>query len=191
MSAHLASSWNQEKPHGTRYGTKNLIKYLSSCFSHMTEKPSESQLQRALEQEKDKTIFHLWNRPDSSAALIPNPPVISSTTHLWVQIRPPLGFPRRKGSFWSFKLYPNSYPMDRGAWWATVHRSQELDLTERLTHTHYFPACGCLVLQLCPTLLQPTGSSVCGIFKARILERVAISSSQTRDQICISCVSAL
>ena len=90
MSAHLAFSWNQEKPHGTHYRTKNLIKYLRSCFSHITEKSSESQLQRALKQQRDKTIFHLWNRPDSSAALIPNPPVISSITHLWVQTRLPL-----------------------------------------------------------------------------------------------------
>ena len=61
--------------------------------------------------------------------------------------------------------------------------TKESDLTERLTHTHYFPACVCLVLQSCPTLLLPTGFSVCGIFKARILKQVAISSSQTRDQI--------
>ena len=27
-------------------------------------------------------------------------------------------------------------PMDRGAWWATVHRVAELGMTERLTHTH-------------------------------------------------------
>ena len=30
-------------------------------------------------------------------------------------------------------------PMDRGAWWATVHRITELDMTEHLsmhTHTH-------------------------------------------------------
>ena len=26
-------------------------------------------------------------------------------------------------------------PMDRGAWWATVYRVTESDMTERLTHT--------------------------------------------------------
>ena len=27
-------------------------------------------------------------------------------------------------------------PMDRGAWWATVHRVTELDTTEATEHTH-------------------------------------------------------
>ena len=57
-------------------------------------------------------------------------------------------------------------PMHRGAWQATIHDPM-----------------GCSLL----------GSSVQGIFQARILKRVAISytrgSSQLRDQTCISCVS--
>ena len=28
--------------------------------------------------------------------------------------------------------------MDRGAWWAIVHRVAEADTTERLTHTHTY-----------------------------------------------------
>ena len=56
------------------------------------------------------------------------------------------------------------------------------------------------VAQSCPTLCvpmdcSPPGSSVHGIFQARILEWVAISSSrgssQVRDQTCISCVSCV
>ena len=56
----------------------------------------------------------------------------------------------------------------------------------------------CLATQSCPTLCEslncsPPGSSVCGIFQARILERVAISSSRgysrSRDRTHISCVS--
>ena len=55
--------------------------------------------------------------------------------------------------------------------------------------------CACLRDQLCPTLCDPTdyslpGSSVHGIFQARILEWVAISSSRgssrPRDQTCVS-----
>ena len=59
--------------------------------------------------------------------------------------------------------------------------------------------CACLssVAQSCLTLSEPMdyslpGSSVCGIFQARILERVTISSfrgsSQHRDQTHISCI---
>ena len=56
----------------------------------------------------------------------------------------------------------------------------------------------CLVAQSCLTLCDPMGcsppgSSVHGIFQARILERVAISSSRgssrPRDQTHISCTS--
>ena len=60
--------------------------------------------------------------------------------------------------------------------------------------------CCCSVAQLCLTLCRPTdysppGSSVHGIFQARIPEWVAISysreSSQPRDRTCISVVSCI
>ena len=55
------------------------------------------------------------------------------------------------------------------------------------------------VTQVCPTLCDPMdcslpGSSVHGIVQARILERVAISSSrgssQARDQTPVSCIAS-
>ena len=58
----------------------------------------------------------------------------------------------------------------------------------------------CFIAQTCPTLwdtmdCSPPGSSVHGIFQARILEQVAISysrgSSQSRDQTHISCISCI
>ena len=58
----------------------------------------------------------------------------------------------------------------------------------------------CSIAQTCPTLwdpmdCSPQGSSVSGIFQARILEWVAISysrgSSQSRDQTHISCISCI
>ena len=57
--------------------------------------------------------------------------------------------------------------------------------------------CLCLITQSCLTLWDPLDcsppiSSVCGIFQARVLEWIAISSSkgssQSRDQTCVSCI---
>ena len=59
----------------------------------------------------------------------------------------------------------------------------------------YVSYCCCLVTKLCLTLLRPHGlySSIPGIPQARILEWGAVcfcrSSSQCRDQICVSCIS--
>ena len=56
----------------------------------------------------------------------------------------------------------------------------------------------CSVAQLCPTLCNPLlfgppGSSICGIFQARVLEWVAIScsrgSSWPRDQACVASIT--
>ena len=38
------------------------------------------------------------------------------------------------GNPFQYSCLENS--MDRGAWWATVHRVAESDMTEQLTHTH-------------------------------------------------------
>ena len=87
-------------------------------------------------------------------------------------------------------------PMDRGAWWATIH-----GVTKSRTRLSDFCVCVCFVyschlfltssasvaaataaksLQSCPTLCDPIdgsplGSSFPGILQARILEWVAIS----------------
>ena len=113
-------------------------------------------------------------------------------------------------------------PMDRGAWQATVQRvaTSETQLsmctythTHTHTHTHRMDkVCiecfllgisdrleHCLVSKSCPTLLWPMdysqpGSSVRGIFQARILEWIAISSSRgsspPRNQVWVSCIAS-
>ena len=90
----------------------------------------------------------------------------------------------------------------RAEQWYSNELLQRL-LLQALSFPFYFPTlypkkiC-CLVIQLCPSLLQPHGlyppcSSVHEIFQARIREWVTISSSrgsfQRKDQICISCVA--
>ena len=72
-------------------------------------------------------------------------------------------------------------PMDRGAWWATVHR---VTLSRTSLKQLSMAAAGAAAksLQSCPTLCNPTegsapGSPVPGILQARTLEWVAISFS--------------
>ena len=104
----------------------------------------------------------------------------------------------------------NGYPLqyfclensvDRGAWQAIYSSwgQKELDTTERLSQT--LNVCiRAKSLQLCLTLCDPMdcsqpGSSVHGIFHARILEWVAISYSRgfspPRDRTRVSCVSCI
>ena len=49
-------------------------------------------------------------------------------------------------------------PVDRGAWWATVHRIAELDTTEQLTHTHTMASDFWSSLLLQPCHLIPTSA---------------------------------
>ena len=87
------------------------------------------------------------------------------------------------------------------------HLEQQLALGRGVPETFwadgsapYLDWCVCLVAQLCTTLcdsldLSPTGSSVHGIFQARVLERVATlssgRSSWSRDRTHISWISCI
>ena len=76
-----------------------------------------------------------------------------------------------------------------------------MKLSEIQTLTRYLIVlCVCSVTQSCPTLCDPTGcsppgSSVHGIFQARILERVAMPSyrrsNRPRDQTQVSCTFSI
>ena len=71
-------------------------------------------------------------------------------------------------------------PMDRGAWWATVHRVEKSRMLSHFSHIWLFAT---------------PGSSVHGIYQARILEWVTMPSSRgsppSRDRTHISWFCAL
>ena len=87
-------------------------------------------------------------------------------------------------------------PMDRGAWWATVHRVTESEAI--LAHTLAIRLliswlCGVKITQSCPTPCNLMDYTVHGILQARILEWVAFpfsrTYSQTRDWTQVSCIT--
>ena len=100
-------------------------------------------------------------------------------------------------------IYTNKY----NYWWMTIFASKGWNFSSWVqSHRNCMPMwvvlnknTGCvLVAQLCPTLCDPMycsppGSSVHGIFQARILEWVAISFSrgyfQPRNQTQASCIA--
>ena len=74
-------------------------------------------------------------------------------------------------------------PIDRGTWWAIVHRvAKNQTRLSNLAHKHNAAAAAAKSLQSCPTLCDtrdssPPGSPIPGIFQARTQEWVAISFS--------------
>ena len=95
-------------------------------------------------------------------------------------------------------------PMDRGAWWAIVHRVTKSwawlkrHCTHVHVHTHTYNILCVFVAQLCLTLCDskdrsPPGSSVHGILQARTLKWLAISfsrgSSWPRDRTWVFCIA--
>ena len=96
-----------------------------------------------------------------------------------------LGRSPRRGNRSLLKYSCLGNPMDRRAWWVTVHGVMELDKTESESE----------VAQSWPTLCNPMdcrlpGSSFHGIFRARVLEWFAVSfsrgSSRRRDRTWVS-----
>ena len=93
-------------------------------------------------------------------------------------------------------------PRDGGAWWAAIYGvAQSRTRLERLSSSKYIVDSNnekwSEVVQSCPTLCDPMdcslpGSSIRGIFQARILEWVAIyfsrGTSRPRDRTRISCI---
>ena len=78
-----------------------------------------------------------------------------------------------------------------------IQREDMMNSIYKRYHGRPSICCCCLIAKLCLTLCNPMdyslpGSSVHGIFQARILKWVAISfsrgSSWPRDQTCVSCV---
>ena len=93
-------------------------------------------------------------------------------------------------------------PMYRGTWQATVHGvAKSWTRLSNWTHTHasltyQFSSVAQSCLTLCDSMeCRPPGSSVHGIFQARILERVAMPSSRgsfrPRDWTHVSCIAGV
>ena len=82
-----------------------------------------------------------------------------------------------------FQPTPLGNPIDRGAWWTTVHGVTKNWTTEQLsTQQSIHAAAAAELLQSCPTRCDtingsPPGSPVPGFLQARILEGVTISFS--------------
>ena len=76
-----------------------------------------------------------------------------------------------------------------------VEPEQALFMSRADAQHFFFIFLKSMCAQSCLTLGNSPGSSVHGIFQARILKQVAISSfrglSQPRDQSCVSCVSCM
>ena len=119
---------------------------------------------------------------------IKNPPAMQEVQETPV-LSLGLGRSPRRGNRSLFKYSCLGNPMDRKAWWVTVHGVMELDKTESESE----------VAQSWPTLCNPMdwrlpGSSAHGIFQARVLEWFAVSfsrgSSQPRDRTWVSPLQA-
>ena len=93
-------------------------------------------------------------------------------------------------------------PMDRGAWWATVHRGAKSQIWRStalgLWKVDKWSEVKVLVTWSCPTLFNPMyssppGFSVHGILQPKILEWLATpfswGSSQSRDPTRVSCIA--
>ena len=50
--------------------------------------------------------------------------------------------PLEKGMATHSSILAWRIPMDRGAWWATIHRVAELDMTDLAQYSKYWQECG-------------------------------------------------
>ena len=164
---------------------------------------------------KQKLSFALFTRVSQVALVVKNPPANAEN------MRDSGSTPGSGRSLGGGHGSPLQYsrlenPMDRGAQWATVHgvtknwtqlkrlsmHGTQNSIPLEISQTQNASSFLCSVAQSCLTLCNLTdcslpGSSVHGIFQARILEWVSISfswgSSQPMNQTCssyhISCIA--
>ena len=140
---------------------------------------------------------HLWETQGfAGGSVVKNPPAYAGDAGSIPELGRSLG----GGNGNSFQYSCLGNPMDRGTWQATMFRrsyflfcvsfnrgklcsGSQLNFSPVLSIIIRSYACICVLAQLCPTLCKPVdcsppGSSDHGIFQARILEWVAISSSR-------------
>ena len=65
--------------------------------------------------------------------MVKNPPPMWETSVQYLDWEDPL----EEGMATQFSIFAWRIPMDRGAWWATVHVVAESDMTEQLSTAHH------------------------------------------------------
>ena len=198
--SHPLSSPSPPAPNPTQH--QSLFQWVNS--SHEVTKVLEFQLQHQsfLMQKSSGSLNHLWEPAgDSTSLCVTHNSRVTGSWFLWFKwlskscgslyILCILLIPLKTGELWSYLVIRLEW-MSK---WDVCHLQNPKETARCCAPVIVVENLKSFVIQSCPTLCDPMncdlpGSSVHGIFQARVLEWVAISfsrgSSQPRDQTQVS-----